>query len=469
MPCPWLTSATRALWRPGFFACGLTEAGPTGPAAGSPRTASGYLAGHHASADLSSLSPLSSLTATFGAQGAALIAHDIQQIPQTRFIGSCRITGRYRFASVEVHSLGDAFRLVMDRNRWSGARLARELGTSQPWVSMVLNGRRDPGLRRSAELLARTGWELQLVPTGEDAVKRREFLTAAATVASVPSRSAGPYSNPDYLNSLTARLSHNEAQIGGAPLARAALRHVQRLTPAKRGKDASLRAAASRLCRQAALILHDVRHLGRAEQVATTALGFARGAQDLAAQAQAYDTLSLISAHLPDGRGAEYARRGLAVHDTDDGDRAVLSARLARSLALMPGQGYQARATLDQALELSGPSWRTSSEVAGNAGIAFTDLGMPGRAEQHLAAAVDLTAASPFLHSLYLARQAKTAIRAQQPDTAAQAMLTLAAVAPLVDSPRLRIHLRHIVDGTQRWRAIPSVRHAQEALKEAVT
>jgi hypothetical protein len=79
--------------------------------------------------------------------------------------------------------------------------------------------------------------------------------------------------------------------------------------------------------------------------------------------------------------------------------------------------------------------------VAGNAGIAFTDLGMPDRAEQYLAAAVDLTAASPFLHSLYLARQAKTAIRgrqpdtAGQPDTAAQTMVALAAVAPMVDSP----------------------------------
>lgn len=100
---------------------------------------------------------------------------------------------------MKVESLGDAFRVVVDRTGWSGSRLARELGTAQPWISMVLNGRRDPGMRRSAELLARAGWELQLVPRTreDDPVKRREFLLGAASVVFVPTQTASPYTSAD--------------------------------------------------------------------------------------------------------------------------------------------------------------------------------------------------------------------------------------------------------------------------------
>jgi hypothetical protein len=47
-------------------------------------------------------------------------------------------------------------------------------------------------------------------------------------------------------------------------------------------------------------------------------------------------------------------------------------------------------------------------------------------------------------------------------------MLTLAGIAPLVQSPRLGFHLRHIYDGTQKWAAIGEVRSAREALKEVM-
>jgi hypothetical protein len=91
---------------------------------------------------------------------------------------------------------------------------------------------------------------------------------------------------------------------------------------------------------------------------------------------------------------------------------------------------------------------------------------MAARAEQYLAAAAELTASSPFVHSLYLARQAKTAIRARQPEVAAERMTELAATAPLVDSPRLRIHERHIIDGTRHWAGVALVRDARDALRE---
>jgi hypothetical protein len=329
---------------------------------------------------------------------------------------------------------------------------------------MVLGGHRDPGVRRSAELLARAGWELQLIPSGDDPVKRRAFLLAAASAAFVPSpATASPYRDPAYIDALTARLTANEEQMGGAPLAREAARHIARAVPAARADGAALQAAASRLCRQAALVLHDVRALDRAEQAAGTALALGRRAGDPAAQALACDTLSLTTAHLPDGRGAQYARRGLAVPGVSDRDRAALAARLGRSLALLPGHDREARASLDRALELADGQ---SAEIAGNVGIGLTDLGLPVKAEDHLAAAVRLTASSPFLSALWVARQAKTAIRARQPDQAAQEMMALAGLAPLVDSPRLSIHVKHVLDGTRGWDGIGEVRDARDALKE---
>jgi hypothetical protein len=93
---------------------------------------------------------------------------------------------------------------------------------------------------------------------------------------------------------------------------------------------------------------------------------------------------------------------------------------------------------------------------------------MPGLGERHLAAAAGLTASSPFLHALYVARQAKAAIRAREPEAAAARMTELAALAPLVESPRLAIHLRHVLDGTQRWDGIGEVRGARDALREAM-
>ncbi|MQA77054.1 MAG: helix-turn-helix domain-containing protein [Streptosporangiales bacterium] len=367
-----------------------------------------------------------------------------------------------------VRGLGDAFRVVMQRHGWTGAHLARQLRTSQPWVSMVLSGRRDPGMRRSTELLERLGWELELVPSGEvDPVKRREFFAVAAAVAFVPAPTASPYSDAAYVTKLADRLMHHEAQLGGAPLAREAVRHAARVAPGLRSRDSALHAAASGLCRQAALIVHDVRDLAQAERLAALSLRFARRTDDPAAQVHAYDALSLTAAYSPDGRGVEYARRGLAVRGAGDADRAALSARLGRTLALMPDQATGARRYLEQALTLAGDSGAVTAEIYGNTGIGFTDLGLPGAAEAHLASAVELTASAPFVQSLYLARQVKMAIRARNPDAAMPVMLALAGVVPVVDSPRLTIHLRHILDGTRRWAAMPGVRHARDAIREA--
>lgn len=333
---------------------------------------------------------------------------------------------------------------------------------------MVLNGHRDPSVGRAAELVAKAGWQLQLVPSGDDPVRRRAFLLTAAGagagLAFDPPKTANPYSDPGYVDGLTARLVYNEDQMGGTPLAREAAGHAARVVSAARGAGRALQSAASRLCRQAALILHDARSMDRAEETAATALAFGRSAGDWTAQARACDTLSLIAAYLPGGRAVEYARRGLALPDVSASDQAVLAARLGRAAAL-GGEQYEARGSLEHALELAAQTG-PSAEISGNIGIGFTDLRMPGRAGQYLAKAVSLSASSPFLRSLYLSRLTKAAMRGQQPDLAAQEMTELASVVPLVQSPRLVYHVRHIIDGTDKWASIPGIRDAREALKE---
>src|SRR5439155_309562 len=159
----------------------------------------------------------------------------------------------------------------------------------------------------------------------------------------------------------------------------------------------AVQAAASRLLRQCSLVMHDVRQLGRAEGTAAAALQFARSAGDLPAQVQALGTLSLICAHQRDGRGAEYARRGLGLPELGSGGRAMLSARLGRALALAGHRG-EARRQLEAALAHGG-----GAEVSGNCGIGLTDAGMPGLGEHHLADAARLTASSPFLNGLWTA------------------------------------------------------------------
>jgi hypothetical protein len=149
---------------------------------------------------------------------------------------------------------------------------------------MVLNDRRDPGVSRSAELLARAGFQFALVPSEDDPVKRRAFLLAAAGATAgvaFTAETANPYSDAAYIDALTARLVYNEEQMGGTPLAREAVRHSARAISAAQAAGASLKAATSRLCRQAALILHDARSMDRAEKTAAAALAFGRSAGDL--------------------------------------------------------------------------------------------------------------------------------------------------------------------------------------------
>lgn len=368
-----------------------------------------------------------------------------------------------------VRSLGEAFGEVMRRHGLTGAALARRLGVSQPWVSMVLAGKRDPGMARSADLLATLGWDLELVPSEEDPVKRRQFLASAASVALVPSTGgASPYRDADFVRLLADRLAHTEEQIGGAPLVGEALRHVQHIAPAVSGTDTRLQAAASLLARQAALILHDTRDLDRAERVADLARRLGARAGDHQAQARAYATLSLIRTYGVRGRAAEYVRRGLALPELDDATRAALLVRLARSLAVLPGQERAVRRALDDAQDVVEKlSPVDGAEVMANSGIALADCGL------HAQGAVDLRAAitsvesqSPLLVGLYQARLTKSAIQAGDVAAMVAGMGALALVAPLLTSRRIQLHVGHILTDTRRWVSVREITDAREQLWE---
>lgn len=373
---------------------------------------------------------------------------------------------------VAVRSLGAAFRVITRRNGWTGSRLAREIGVSQPWVSMVMADKRDPGLARSAELLRLIGWDLELVPSEEgDPVKRRRFLASAASVALVPTPPTGtsPYADPDYVRSLADRLAHTEEQIGGLPLVREAVRHVRHVAPAVERHDKSLQVAAARLTRNAALVLHDTRHLDQAEKVAALSLALARKAEDVQGQAEAYETLALIRTYgAPATRAVEYARRGLALDGLDDATRAMLLVRLGRSLAVLPEQERQVRRALENAQELAGRlTSMERAEIMANSGIALSDCGL------HALGAVDLQSAasavetrSPLLLALYRARLTKSAIRARDVGGTVHAMDGLSQVVPLVTSRRLDIHVRQILWDARVWQAVPQIRDARGQLAE---
>ena len=45
---------------------------------------------------------------------------------------------------------------------------------------------------------------------------------------------ANPYTSPAYVDAVATRLAQHEAQLGGAPLAREAVRHASRVIPVAR-------------------------------------------------------------------------------------------------------------------------------------------------------------------------------------------------------------------------------------------
>ncbi|MGH3390729.1 MAG: hypothetical protein ACRDOO_17830, partial [Actinomadura sp.] len=101
------------------------------------------------------------------------------------------------------------------------------------------------------------------------------------------------------------------------------------------------------------------------------------------------------------------------------------------------------------------------------AGQVLSDLGAYQEAQACLDEALR-AGPSPLSTGYALARKSKAALRALQPDFAADQMLALARVAPLVHSTRLTRYLTEVLALSAQWQAMPEIREAREQLQSVL-
>jgi len=355
--------------------------------------------------------------------------------------------------AMDARSLPEALTIVMKRRGWSQARLGRELGMGQVWVSKVTRGKIDPGMGKAIKLLGRLDLEVHITPKREEKgpVERREFLMAATSAALVPSGGADPYRDREYLEALAGSLARNRYSIGGTPLVPSALAHVTRTRAALDGStDRASLATAAELMSQITLVLYDAEKLSHAGRVAALALDFALRARNANAQARAYDNLSRLSLYTGDhSRGILYARRGLGIPEISPSQRASLNMRLGRCLARTPGGAAAARVALDRALGSDGLSPSARAALAGDVGIGMSHLREYAEAQSLLGTAIAQTGGwSPLFQVQYLGRQIQTALRARDLEFASERMHRLSRALPFVTSGRVNRRVAQILDAT---------------------
>lgn len=368
---------------------------------------------------------------------------------------------------MDATNLPEALKLIMEMRGWSQNRLARELGISQSWLSYAARGMKDTSTAKAIKILGRVGWELRITPKaeGDDPVNRRDFVTAAASAAFIPAGKTNPFRDPQFIRALAARSARMGDELGGVPLVAAALRHAHAVKDAIGSSDRQLQMAAAELTHQAAMVMYDARKFEKAEQIGKFSLALAKRSRDLNSQARAYQTLSQISTCQGKGeRGAEYALHGLRIPDISASERALLSVRLGRALALTPGQERKARSALDSARSIDGVRPPYSQSITGNVGIALDSLRSYGEADDHLARTV-ASSLSPLGQALYLGHQVSTALHAAEPALAADRMHALANVVPLVTSAHVDQHIREILSASARWLEVREIRASREQLR----
>jgi transcriptional regulator with XRE-family HTH domain len=369
---------------------------------------------------------------------------------------------------MEVRTFPDALKAIMANNHWTQSDLARELGVSQVWVSEVSRGKKDTTITKAIGLLARVGWEVRISPRAEEPVQRREFMTAAASVIFVPSHKPSPYQDAEYVTTVADSLARNRYELGGVPLAPAAMSHISRIEKALDGtRDAALHQAASGLANQAALILYDAGKLAAADRASAFSLDYAVRANDVEGQARGYEGLSRISLYRGDfSRAVSYAERGLRLTHLSNSQRAALYMRLGRSLALVPDQRAAARAALDQARTVGGLSPFGEAALIGDVGIGLGHLRVHREAASLLSrAAEQIGQWSPLFQAQYLGRQIQTSLRAADPASAADRMSELARALPFVASARVNQRVREILATSAQWLKVPEIREAREHLR----
>jgi transcriptional regulator with XRE-family HTH domain len=380
----------------------------------------------------------------------------------------------YSLASMEARSLPEALKLIMKQKRCSQNQLARDLGKAQSWVSAAINGKRATELAKVIKILDRVGWEVRITPKteDEDPVKRREFVAAAASVTFVPSPKVGPYQDPTYVRELARRTKIAMYEHGGATVASTAMRHIRQLTPVIMGEGRKLQEAASGLAVQTAWTLTDVRRFDLAENIGRLALELARRSESADAQSQAFSALAAVNRGQAD-RAVVYARHGVQLRDVPPAQQAWMRLRLGWSLALVQGQQKTSREVVESVRDLVGDShgaygWSSldAADMMAGLGMALSDLGAYGEAHATLSEAVALLDQSaPNLQAGCVARQITSALRASQPSLAADRMLALARLTPLVNSPRIDAHVSEILAMSARWAGVPEMRDARAQLR----
>jgi hypothetical protein len=377
--------------------------------------------------------------------------------------------------AMESHSLPEAIKSILRVHGWSQARLARELDVSNDWISKVKRAERDPAFGRVIKVLAGIGWEVVIRPKREKSpVKRREFVTAAASVMFVPSPKVGPYEDPAHVRELASRVSAARHEYGGGAIAATAMRHVRRIESVVAGRDRQLQEAASELAVETVWTLKDARRFDASENVGRLALELAKRSEDPDAQSSAYSALTATNYERgrPD-RALVYARDGVRISEVPEAQQAWLRLRKGRSLALVRGQEHASRDELESlqgTLQDGGfprQSTLDAADMMEGIGVGLNGIGAYAEAHSMLEEAVGLLGdSSPYLRSRSLAQQVIAALGMGQPSLAADHMLALAHVAPLVDSRRLDDYLRQVLAESAKWATVPEIRVARDHLKK---
>lgn len=288
--------------------------------------------------------------------------------------------------------------------------------------------------------------------------------------------SAGPYEDPANVLDLARRVTHARYEHGGGATAATAMRHIRRIRHVVTGRDRRLHQAASQLAVEAVWTLNDARRFDAGENVGRLALELARLGRSPDTQSCAYSALTALNVERgsPD-RALMYARDGVRLREVPEAQHAWMRVRSAQTLALVRGQRHASRDELESVQEPLGDRGfpdQSSFDVAdmmGNIGRALNGVGAHTEAHGTLGEAVALLGgASPNLQSEFLAQQVIAALRMPRPSLAADRMLALAHVAPLVDSGRLDDYLANVLAESARWTTVPEVRDARAQLETLV-
>ena len=362
----------------------------------------------------------------------------------------------------------------MQAHGWSQSRLARELDVSRDWISKVKRGDRDPSFGRLSRLLAGIGWEVVIRPEREKTpVKRREFVTAAASVMFVPSPKVGPYENPVNVRELAQRLAQARYEHGGGTIAATAMKHIRRIEPVVAGRDKRLQEAASDLAVESVWTLSDAHHFDAGENIGRLALELAKRSESPDAQSRAYSALAALNSERGRAdRALMYAKSGVQLPEVPETQQAWMRLRKGRTLALVRVQEHASRDEIENvygALRDRGFPGQSSFDIAdmmSSIGMALNRIGVYADAHSMLDEAVALLGgSSPNPQSHRLAQQAFAALRMSQPSLAADHMLALAHVAPLVNSGWLDDDLREVLAESARWASVPEIHDAREQLR----